>query len=232
MLNEWWFLIGFIILLIISWFFITLPLSKKVKIIAAPIIPLIVFVLYSQWGSWQQWQQHETKLHHFKQLQAEMDRFKSPEEIIEKFKTHLKEKPNSAKGWYLLGRLYAGQGKWLLARDAFMKALSLDKKDENIQLNYLLSLWEINHRHFDKPMRSILNQILKSNPQEPNALLLAGKEAEERNDYQKAIHYWQILLTMVDMDSKEGIFLRKAIAKASSMVKKERSLAEKVDETV
>lgn len=215
MINEWWFGLSAILVAMVAWGFIAFPLAKKAKIFSLPLTLMILLLLYWQWGSFGSWHQYEQQLRQLKQIKNEWVRYKSSNELIEQFKLKLKEKPTEPKGWYLLGRLYSTEARWPEARDAFAKSLSLKPKDEAAMINYILSLWEINHRKFDLKIKGLLTKVLADNPNQPDALILAAKEAFEDHDNKTAILYWKRLLAQVSPDSKQAQFLRKAIAKAS-----------------
>lgn len=211
MAREWWFLAGLIVLVTVAWRLLTLPFGKKAKWLAYPVFLLGVSVLYSLSGDFKNWHQHEAKLRQFAVVKKELARYKTADGIIEKLKSRLKDDPASAKGWYLLGKIYLNQGQFANARDALSKAMTLAPNKEAIQVHYLLSLWECQKRHFDETSRRLLAKLLKSSPKEPNTLVLAAREALERGNQKAAIRYWQTLLTLVPPDSQEARFLQKAI---------------------
>ncbi len=65
-----------------------------------------------------------------------LKQFKTPEQVIEKMREHLEKDPNSAKGWYLLGRLYVSTNKLESAVSAFKKASMLEPDNLLYQTQY------------------------------------------------------------------------------------------------
>lgn len=59
------------------------------------------------------------------QAEALLASFKSPDDIIQQLRARLDHQPHSAKGWFLLGRLYAMQGRQAEAKAAFLEAKRL-----------------------------------------------------------------------------------------------------------
>ena len=127
-----------------------------------------------------------------------------------------RDSPASARGWYLLGRLYGGQNQWQNARDAYAKSQQL-KADEGAELGYIESLWQLNGQQYNEEIRQLLLAMVKRNPVQGDALSMLAMDAYQRKDYQQAILYWRRLLPMVPAESEEGKALRKAIAKAQEM---------------
>ncbi|WP_419420652.1 tetratricopeptide repeat protein [Legionella sp. D16C41] len=175
---------------------------------------LVMALAYYQWGSFLSWQQYKQNELAEQRAKALLEKIKSPEELITKLKTHLDDTPSSARGWYLLGRLYVSQGAWEPARDAFAKAHQLNLNDEGITINYAYSLWRLNGQQFNNDIRSLFDQLLKQNPSQPDALAMLAVDAYDNKYYAKAVDYWQRLLKLAPPDSEEARALRKAIAKA------------------
>ncbi|OGV44417.1 MAG: hypothetical protein A3F46_06380 [Legionellales bacterium RIFCSPHIGHO2_12_FULL_42_9] len=175
---------------------------------------IFVIVLYGQWGGWVSWQHHQVKQVKSKQMQAILKQFKSTEVLIEKLKQKLDDTPGSAKGWYLLGRLYVSQNDWRAAHDSFQKAIKLAPSQERYRTNDVYVEWMINQRQFNAEIRKNLQSLLQKNPKQPDVLALLAMDAYQQNDYQQAIRYWQALLALAPADSESAKALRRAIARA------------------
>lgn len=215
-MNEWWLLSSFVLLFLLALGLILYPLRQS-KLICLALIPLLFMVLslsYWRWGAWPLWQNHLHVLAKQEKIQALLARVKSPADMAEKLKARLADTPESSRGWYLLGRLYASQNQWSAARDAFAKASQLNPQDELATINYGQSLWQLNHQRFDEEIRSIFKALLEKNPQQPDALAMLAMDAFAEKNYPKAIDYWQQLLKLAPPQSEEAQMIRKAIAKA------------------
>lgn len=218
-MNEWLLLICFAGLSLIALMLIIYPLRKSLFSIAlAPLLIIALGLSYWQWGAWPAWQGYNRQLAQQEQIQAVLQTVKGPEDLAERLKARLAEDPQSARGWYLLGRLYASQNQWALAREAFAKACQLNPNDVAATVNYGQSLWQLNQQHFDEPIRTIFKSLLEKNPQQPDALAMLAMDAFMSEQYQTAINYWQQLLKLAPEQSEEAQMLRKAIAKAQQQL--------------
>ncbi|STX28396.1 cytochrome c type biogenesis protein CcmH [Legionella beliardensis] len=193
------------------------PLGSTLKRGFVPVVvSLVMFITlaYYQWGAYPAWRQY--KHNEMAEFRAKtlLDNIKSPQELIKTLKSHLDDTPASARGWYLLGRLYVSQGDWLSGRDAFAKSYQLNPKDELIVINYATSLWQLNQQHFNEDIRALFEGLLRQIPNQPDALAMLALDAYENQNYGLAINYWQQLLKFAPPESDEASSLRKAIAKA------------------
>lgn len=217
-MNKWWLVTCFFLLISLALPAAFYPLRKSKKV-AYLLMPLMIFaaaLAYWHWGAMGEWQRFLNRQENQKKIQAVFQTIKSPTQIIERLKARLQEQPNSARGWYLLGRLYASQEQWTQARDAFIKAHQLNADDEATTINYAQSLWQLNHQQFNEPVRKIFKEVLQKNPNQPDALAMLAMDAYMAHNYQLAIDYWQQLLKLAPQQSQEAQMIRKAIAKAQS----------------
>jgi cytochrome c-type biogenesis protein CcmH/NrfG len=131
----------------------------------------------------------------------------------------LDDSPKSAKGWYLLGRIYSGQNEQQHAVDAFAKAYQFDPQNEQYMVNYAHSLWQLNNRQFTVQITELFSNLLKNNANQPDALAMLAMDAYTSHAYEDAIDYWQRLLKLAPQQSEEAQAIRKAIAKAEEQIK-------------
>lgn len=204
---------------IIAMALVFFPVRKgvnKIFLIVTPIILLaLIFTGYHYWGAGTEWQDYQQQLIKQEQIKALVKSVKGkPQLLIEKLKARLAKEPESARGWYLLGRLYASQNEWQQAFQAYEKAHQLAPDNEEATINYVQSLWHLNHRQFNKEIRELFQLVLQKNPKQPDALAMLAMDAFIRHAYQQAINYWQELLDIVPPQSADAQAIRKAIAKA------------------
>lgn len=209
-----WIYLG--LLLIIAGVIIFNAVKKKGLLFSLLFIPFMLLVTlgYWQWGGWVSWQHYQNQQSKMQQVQKALKQFKTPDALIQKFKTQLKANPGSARGWYLLGRLYSSQNNWLAAHEAFQEAAELKPADEQYLINIIYSLWQINQQKFNPEIRQKLHTILQKNSKQPDALAMLAMDAYQRKEYQQAVTYWQVLLTLTPPNSEAAKSLRQAIAKA------------------
>ncbi len=215
-MSEWW-LVGALILLALSasaLIIYPLRLNFKFSFLLMPFIMVLVFAGYFSWGSFAQWQNYIHQKNSEALAQNMLKSIKSPQELIDKLKAKLTDGPESAKGWYLLGRLYASQNDDQNATQAFAKAYHFKPQEEQFAVNYAHSLWQLNHHQFNSEIIQIFSTLLKNNPKQPDALAMLAMKAFMGHDYEEAIGYWQRLLQLAPEQSEEALAIRKAIAKA------------------
>lgn len=215
-MSELWLIAVFVALLIIALAVAVYPLRKKprVLIVLVPFAIIVIVFAYGRWGAWPAWREYEQQAVKQQQVQAMLESMNGPQELIEKLQAQLTKQPESARGWYLLGRLYVGQNDWQHAQDAFAKAHQLKADDEQITVNYAQSIWQLNHQRFDETSRGLFKSVLQKNNNQPDALAMLAMDAYMNQDYHQAIEYWQRLLSLAPQDSDDAKAIRKAIAKA------------------
>ncbi len=214
-MNEWWLLICFLILLLLALSVALYPLRKsRMALFLTPVLIVLVGLAYWRWGAWPEWVSHLETSKKQQRIQTMLKSIRDPAELIAKLKSTLRKQPNSARGWYLLGRLYVSQNQWQQANEVFERAHTLQPDDEQITVNYVQNLWQLNHQTFDKTSRALLNSVLQRNANQPDALAMLAMDAYRRHEYQQAINFWQRLLKLVSPQSEEAQAIRKAIAKA------------------
>lgn len=216
MMNEGVLLIGFLILLVMACSIALYPLRpfRMRNLLWAPVLIVLVGAGYGAWGGWFAWTLNMQEQQKQQRAEALLKTVGKPDVLIEKLKVTLKKHPNSARGWYLLGRLYASEHEWVLARDAFASAHQNAPEDEQITVNYAHSLWQLHAPAFDDQARDLFKQVLKKNPDQPDALGMLAMDAYARHDYQVAIDYWQRVLALAPPQSADAAAIRKAIANA------------------
>lgn len=219
-MNEWW-LLGFLsVITLLASILIIYPLKRFLTtgLLLVPIIFIVAFTGYYNWGGFAKWQEYLQYQEKQKQADAMLRTIKSPQELIAKLRAKLDDSPKSAKGWYLLGRLYTSQNEQQKAVDAFAKAYRFDSQNEQYAVNYAHSLWLVHNRQFTNQVTEIFSNLLTNNPNQPDALAMLALDAYVRHAYEDAINYWQRLLKLSAQQSEEAQAIRKAIAKAEARI--------------
>ncbi|KTD59330.1 cytochrome c-type biogenesis protein [Legionella santicrucis] len=220
-MNEWWLLGLLFGLTVLASIFIIYPLRRRflASFLLIPIVFVTAFLGYFYWGDFDSWQQYVHLLDSQKKANEVLKNIKSPQELIEKLRAKLDDNPKSAKGWYLLGRLYSSQNEKQNAVNAFAKAYRFDPTNEQYAVNYAHSLWVLNNYQFTAQTTEIFSRLLKINPNQPDALSMLAMDAFTSHAYEDAIDYWQRLLHIVPPQSEEAQAIRKAIAKAEEHIR-------------
>lgn len=126
------------------------------------------------------------------------------EEMVQKLVKRLEEKPNDAKGWYMLGRSYTVLNRYPEAIAAYTKALAL-AGNENPQLfvDFAETLGMSANGDLSGRPVELLKTALSLNPELPKALWLAGLASAQSKDYAMAVEYWQRLLAQIPENETE-----------------------------
>ncbi|KTD30841.1 cytochrome c type biogenesis protein CcmH [Legionella moravica] len=220
-MTEWWLISILVLITFAASILIIYPLKCTLltRIVLVPFIFLMAYAGYYNWGGFSGWQEYIHQTESRERAQQVLKSIKSPQELIDKLKAKVDENPKSAKGWYLLGRLYTSQNETNNASQAFAKAHHLKPDEEQYAVNYAHSLWLMNNQQFSAEIIEIFNKLLDKNPKQPDALAMLAMNAYLSHDYQEAITYWQRLLVMAPEQSEESQAIRKAIAKAQDQIK-------------
>ncbi len=224
---EWWLLSLLIGITFFASILIIYPFKRHLaaSLVLIPVIFAMAFTGYFYWGGFGKWQDYIQRQEKQEQAEAMLKSIKSPQELINKLRSKLDDRPKSAKGWYLLGRLYSSQNEKQKAVDAFATAYQFNPNDEQYAVNYAHSLWQLHNRQFTEQITEIFNNLLKTNPNQPDALAMLAMDAYVSHAYEDAINYWQRLLKLAPPQSEEANAIRKAIAKAEGQIKlREKSL--------
>ncbi|STY29706.1 cytochrome c-type biogenesis protein [Legionella wadsworthii] len=220
-MKEWWLLGLLAGLTVLASMIMVYPFRRRFfsSLIIVPAVFLVAFAGYFYWGGFRSWQEYNHHLTTQEQAKKILETVKSPQELIVKLRSELGDNPKSAKGWYLLGRLYSSQSEKQNAVNAFAKAFQFEPDNEQYGVNYAHSLWVLNHQQFTVQITDLFHHLLKNNPNQPDALAMLAMDAFVSHAYEDAISYWQRLLKLAPEQSEEAIAIRKAIVKAEEHIR-------------
>lgn len=134
--------------------------------------------------------------------------------LIERLAVRMKEQPDDAEGWTMLGRSYMAMGRDEEALGAFERAVKLRPEDASLLADYADSLAVKNGRSLDGEPTKLIERALKFEPNNLKALTLAGTAAFNRGDYAKAVQYWDRAVQFGPPDSPITEQARGAAAEA------------------
>ena len=136
------------------------------------------------------------------------------QQMTEKLAARLREKPDDATGWLMLGRAYKVLQRYPEALDALTHAEKLDPNNPEILVDRAEALGLVHGGQLDGEAMRLLEKALKLAPQDEKTLTLIGTAAFGRGEYAKAIGYWQQLAARTPADSDLGRALASGIAEA------------------
>ena len=106
--------------------------------------------------------------------------------MVEGLATRLKQQPDDAKGWAMLGRSYMFMGRHEDAKKALQELVRLQPNDPNALADLADAAAMVQGRTLQGEPMQWVQRALKIDPQHVKALALAGTEAFARQDYVQA----------------------------------------------
>jgi cytochrome c-type biogenesis protein CcmH len=137
--------------------------------------------------------------------------------MTEKLAERLKEKPDDADGWSMLGRSYSVLGRHAEALKAYQKASDLRKDDPTLLADLADSLAVNNNNDLSGEPMKLIERALKIDPKNLKAMYLAGTHAFNTKDYADAVKVWE---KMVEISPPGNAFSQQvmpAIAEARKL---------------
>ncbi len=178
------------------------------------IVPSISLLLYSHWGDSKQVTQLIIEQANIAQEKKLREQLGSPQQVILQLQQHLQQYPQSAEGWYLLGRLYTSQQQFNQANFAFAKAYLLAPHNVEILMNYAEVLSLQNNNEITEQAAKMLKEIIILQPHNDAAKNLLAIYSYQQKDYQSAINYWKEILPHYSASGMDGQVISQAITKA------------------
>ncbi len=141
----------------------------------------------------------------------------SPEQfegLVARLAARMKENPDDAEGWMMLGRSYAVLGRFREASDAYANAAVRQPQDAQLLADYADALAMAQGRRLDGEPEKLIARALAADPENVKANMLAGTVAFNRGDYTKAAAHWERILERIPPESELAQQVRGAIADA------------------
>lgn len=140
------------------------------------------------------------------------------EQMVATLAEKLEKNPENLQGWVMLGRSYKVMGRFDEAARAFEKAGSAMESEPELMLEVAELSAEQNQGKVEGKGLKLLKQVLKDQPDNPQALVLAGTDAYFRQNYPDAARYWERVLAQVPPDSEDARNLTAGLEKIRSMM--------------
>ena len=136
------------------------------------------------------------------------------EVMVERLAARLRENPDDADGWKMLGRSYAVLGRFGEAVDAYAKAALRAPRDAQLLADFADALAMARGKSLQGEPERLVQRALEIDPQNLKALALAGTAAFERQAFAAAADYWQRMLPLVPADAEDAQAIRDNVAQA------------------
>jgi cytochrome c-type biogenesis protein CcmH len=143
----------------------------------------------------------------------------TPEQLAEQTRQWLQttqKSPKDAEAWLTLARLHAAQNANALAEQALAQVLSLAPEPDLWIERAQMKALSAGGVYAGEPWQWI-QDVLRTQPQHLNALVLAGSAALSEKKYEAAQKFWQQALSLVPANSEAADGLQQAVAKAGQL---------------
>ncbi|TBV08216.1 c-type cytochrome biogenesis protein CcmI [Phytopseudomonas dryadis] len=179
-------------------------LGRALPLLAALLVPLLGVLLYSHWGA-------------IGEVQRARDFVAQPqsiEEMTARLESAVQSNPDSAEGWYFLGRSYMAQERAADAAKAFEKAVGVAGRVPELLGQWAQALYFAADRQWTAQLAELTEEALRADPQEPTSLGLLGIAAYEEQRFQDAIGYWERLVAVLPDEDPSRQAIEGGIARA------------------
>jgi len=152
----------------------------------------------------------------------------TPEKIAQmagQLERRLQDEPNNVDAWVMLARLQRSQEKFPASEKSFAKALAL-AADDDLAVERAEVVAQVQGGDFSGEPWSVINRILKANPNQNNALLLAGSASFSEGRFAQAIQYWERVRASLSPQSEDINALDSALAQARERLAPGRASAQ------
>jgi cytochrome c-type biogenesis protein CcmH len=139
------------------------------------------------------------------------------ETMVERLAAKLRENPDDADGWKLLGRSYTALGRFGDAAAAYAKAAVRAPRDAELLVDFADALAMARGARLEGEPEKLIGRALQIDPANLKGLALAGTAAFERKDYAGAAAYWQRMLPLVPAASEDARIIEQNLSQARSL---------------
>ncbi len=121
----------------------------------------------------------------------------------------LQEDSNNAQGWNMLGRSYIVLKRYDDAVNAYATAFSLTQKDKTLdvpelEINYVEALMQTGQEANYEKARNLLTALLKTEPDNGDALWFMGFLDAEMGNKEAAVERWTHLISLLPANSEQA----------------------------
>lgn len=136
------------------------------------------------------------------------------ENMVAGLAAKLEKEPGNLQGWTMLARSYRAMGRLPEAEKAFERAEKFIANDAQLLADYADVAAANAHGDFKGKPTRLIEQALKVDPDNLQALWLAGSAAFAREDFAPAVAHWERLVAQLPPDSEDAQMLRANIGEA------------------
>lgn len=179
-------------------------LGKALPLAAALAVPLLGIGLYLHWGA-------SDKV----ELAREMrEQPRTIEEMTARLEKVVQAQPDSAEGWYFLGRTYMAQERAGDAARAYERAVQVAGRQPELLGQWAQALYFASQKRFTPEVQALTEEALKADANEVTSLGLLGIAGFEEGRFKDAIGYWERLIAVLPQDDPSRGALQGGIERA------------------
>ena len=137
--------------------------------------------------------------------------------MVARLAAKMREHPEDAEGWKLLGRSYTVMGRFPEAVEAYAKAAERLPRDAQLLADFADALAMARGQTLQGEPEKLVERALEIDPNNLKALALSGSAAYERKAYAKAAEIWSRMLPLVPEGSEDAQAIGQNIAEARKL---------------
>jgi cytochrome c-type biogenesis protein CcmH len=137
--------------------------------------------------------------------------------MVARLAAKMREHPEDAEGWKLLGRSYTVLGRFPEAVDAYAKAAERSPRDAQLLADFADALAMARGQTLVGEPEKLVERALEIDPKNLKALALYGTAAYERKDYRKAADIWSRMLPLVPEGSEDAQAIQQNVNEARQL---------------
>ncbi len=138
------------------------------------------------------------------------------EAMVGQLEQRLKDKPDDADGWSMLGRSYSAMGRYGEAVSAFQRVIDMKPQDAQAYADLADAKAMAAGRNLAGEPAALIAKALQLDPKNLKALALAGTIAFDSNDFAKAAMLWEAAVAVAEPGSELARNLQGGVAEARS----------------
>ncbi len=136
----------------------------------------------------------------------------SIEAMLDRVKQRLRDNPEDAEGWFILGRTLLSMQQIDEAVTAFQRTYELVGDEPGVMFTLADALALQNKGILAGKPFELVKRGLEISPRDPTGLWLAGLAAEQRKEYRLAHEYWRSMLPLISEDVESSTEIRRLMA--------------------
>jgi cytochrome c-type biogenesis protein CcmH len=179
-------------------------LGRKVPLAAALLMPLLGYGLYLHWGA----------IDDVERARTFAEQPQSIEEMTARLEASVQDNPESAEGWYFLGRTYMAQERAGEAAKAFERAVGIAGREPELLGQWAQALYFAGSKQWTEQLQALTDEALKADPAEATSLGLLGIAAYESARFAEAIGFWERLVAVLPEQDPSRQAIQGGIARA------------------